>query len=700
MAFDYNYIPIIKGKGFCPNPIGVYGIPKHADSRANKKVIGTIPWENFWNEQFHYLLNGYETGGQFITPNFYWYLNFCPIATIGRGYHLPDYVDYDKEYFDTYAYAKSINWGTLNLKKRRGGLSEKAAKGILGYGMYMTPEKYQCGLAAGLDDYVTDMRTKFRELNLLLPPELRMRFKLSDTDDLIIAGWKQDGDPQGSQNTMYCRTMFNNPNVFKGKFMNDVLYEEAGEFKHLLKGFSATNAGLKVGLKREGTPIVYGTSGKSGSKDFRAMIKDAEHYQLIYNFLPGYRLMISGFVGSKNAAGQPEEIVPNIDKLQKELNLSREQVLGCEDVEKNDERIVAERLALKKAENPDLYLEHFLDFPRTEGEALMSIASNNFDKEAIADQQAFLLKQKYSLYSKCVLEYKKNDDGTIGANPEVILREATDADRDEMIVLVRKGCEISLNNLGYKHAYAAGGDSYDQDSALTSKSLGAFVVMARSGHPYKNAKGESISHKRIPVLIIRNRPRRKETFYENCLKASIYFNIIGLTMFDAGKPLVIEHYKTNGGRRFLAPRPLAFESEDSNQRHDFGMLMTGGRRSKPQMISLLQSYVLDELDECVFPIIVDGFANYNENDEDSDWDEIDALGLAVVCDIDRKILKSKKETKNDSSEREYVYNATSQGFDLKVSSEMNQARQEVKNTQKREQTPNDIFLNLLNSGQL
>jgi len=149
MAFDYNYIPIIKGKGFCPNPIGVYGIPKHADSRANKKVIGTIPWENFWNEQFHYLLNGYETGGQFITPNFYWYLNFCPIATIGRGYHLPDYVDYDKEYFDTYAYAKSINWGTLNLKKRRGGLSEKAAKGILGYGMYMTPEKYQCGLAAG-----------------------------------------------------------------------------------------------------------------------------------------------------------------------------------------------------------------------------------------------------------------------------------------------------------------------------------------------------------------------------------------------------------------------------------------------------------------------------------------------------------------------------------------------------------------------
>jgi hypothetical protein len=699
MAFDFKYIPIIKQKGFCPNPIAIHGIPPHADSRANKKVIGTIPWENFWNEQIHYLINGYETGGQFITPNFYWYLNYCPIATIGRGYHLPDYVDFDKEYFDRYAYAKSINWGTLDLKKRRGGLSEKAAKGILGYGMYMSAEKYQCGLAAGLDDYVVDMRTKFRELNTLLPPELRIRFKLSDTDDLIISGWKENGDPQGSQNTMYCRTMFNNPNVFKGKFMNDVLYEEAGEFKFLLKGFSATNAGLKVGLKREGTPIVYGTSGKSGSKDFRAMIKDAEHYQLLYNFMPGYRLMVSGFVGSKNASGELDEVVPNIDALQKEQGLSREQVLGCEDVETNDTRIAAERLALKKAENPDLYLEHFLDFPRTESEALMSIASNNFDKEAIADQQSFLMRQKYPLYSKVVLEYQKNEDGTIGANPTVIMRNAVDTDRDENIVFVRKGAEISLNSQGYKNAYTSGGDSYDQDSALTSKSLGAYVVLARSGHPYKNLLGHSISHKRIPVLLIRNRPRRKEVFYENCLKASIYFNVNGLTLFDAGKPLVIEHFKTFGGRKYLAPRPLSFESEDSNQRHDYGMLMTGGRRSKPQMISLLQTYVLDELDECVFPQIVDGFANYNEVEDDSDWDEIDAMGLGVACDIDRKILKSKKEEKTDTGEQEYVYNPTSQTFDLRLSHELKKDRTE-NSGQKREVTPNDIFLNLLNSGQV
>lgn len=695
MAIDYKYTPIIKGKGFCPNPIGKYGIPKYADSRANQKVLGTTAHQNWWEEQFHYLEHGLETGGQFITPNFYWYLNFCPIATIGRGYHLPDYVDFDKEYFDRYAEAKRIGWGTLDLKKRRGGLSEKAAKGILGYGMYMSPEKYQCGLAAGLEDYVTDMRSKFRELNLLLPPELRVRFKLSDTDDLIIAGWKEDGDPAGSQNTMFCRTMFNNPNVFKGKFMNDVLYEEAGEFKHLLKGFAATNAGLKVGLERKGTPIVYGTSGKSGSKDFRAMIKDAEHYKLLYNFLPGYRIMVSGFVGSKDQYGDIHEIVPNIDKLQQELNLTREQVLGCEDVESNDERILKEREELKKAENHELYLENFLDFPRTEQEALMAISTNKFDKEAIAEQQAFLLKQKYPLYGKYVFEYDKDENG-LDVPTRVLLREATDNDRDEQIVLIRKGCEISLNSQDFNHACTGGIDSYDQDNSMTSKSLGAMVVLLRAGHNLKDATGKHISHKRIPILLIRNRPRRKEIFYENCLKAAIYFNLVGLTMIDAAKPLIIEYFKTNGGRRFLAPRPKSFESEDSNQRHDYGALMTRGTKSKPQMLSLLQSYVLDELDECVFPAIVDGFSSYDESDDDSDWDEIDAMGLAVIADIDRKILKSQKKEKQDLQEKEYVYNSATQGYDLVSSVDLKKSRE--KGSTNKEQTPNDIFLNMLDSG--
>ena len=700
MAFDYEYTYYVKGLGFNPNPVGKYGIPKYADSRANPKVVGTLAWQQWWEEMTHYLVNGYESGSTFITPNFFWYLNFCPIATIGRGFHLPEYVDADKELFDKYAYVKrpDVRKGIISLKKRRGGLSEKGAKGILGYGMYMSIEKYNAALVAGLDDYVADMRMKFRELNTLVPPELRVRFKLSDTDDHIMEGWKNEkGDPEGSQNSLFMRTMFNNPNVLKGKFLNDVLFEEAGEFKHLIKGVTATMAGLKVGLDLIGTPIIYGTSGKSGSKDFRALWHDADHYGLVRHFLPGYRLVIGGFAGSRGADGQIHEDIPNLKKFQEENKLEDEQILGCEDVVRNDEKILANRKDLENASNPELLIEHFLDFPRTIKEALMSVATNHFDREAVASQQAFLMQQVRDLFGKYVFEDVKDEEGMLVMPRQVYIREATPADRKEDIVFIRKGFEHPLHEKGYRHAYAAGLDSYDQDVSLSSKSLGAMVVTLRKGHPYRNEKNEPLGNKRIPVMLIRNRPRRKEKFYDNCLKASIYWNLLGMTMIDAGKPAVIEYYKANGGRQFLASRPLSFESEDSTQRHDYGMLLTGSKKSKPQMLSVLQPWVIDEIDECVFPQIVDGLGSYNEEEDDSDWDEVDALGLSLVCDIDKRLLKSKKEDPEKNEEKEWVWDAGAGTFRLQ-SSKPQPKKTDLDKQKTLSNTPNDVFMRMLENG--
>ena len=49
--------PYKKGKGFCPNPIAKNGIPKYADSKYNKNVIGTPDWEKFWEEQLYYIIH-------------------------------------------------------------------------------------------------------------------------------------------------------------------------------------------------------------------------------------------------------------------------------------------------------------------------------------------------------------------------------------------------------------------------------------------------------------------------------------------------------------------------------------------------------------------------------------------------------------------------------------------------------------------
>ena len=50
------YVPIRKGKGFCPNPVARDGIPYFADSESNPEVVGTQKYEDYWFERVAFLL--------------------------------------------------------------------------------------------------------------------------------------------------------------------------------------------------------------------------------------------------------------------------------------------------------------------------------------------------------------------------------------------------------------------------------------------------------------------------------------------------------------------------------------------------------------------------------------------------------------------------------------------------------------------
>lgn len=636
--FNFNYVPRIKGKSFYPNPVAREGIPAYADSLDYPKTAGTSAHEDWWNEQIDRCLNGYTTGGVYIPGRYYFYLNFCKISTVGRGYHYPDFVDLDLDFFLLVEYVKNKKRGIISLKARRKGLSEKASKGILSHGLLFTAQKYRGGICSGLDDYTKDFTTKIKETNQNMPPEFYLHM-LTDNDKMYEAGWKDSTtlDDTGSRNNIKMATMFNNPNVFKGKALDDCIFEEAGEFKMLLRGYSATKACFQVANRMVGTPYVYGTGGKitSATKEFQEMWGDAEHYYLEKFLVPGVRIYTGSFIGSHDEEGNIPDKCPNILKLAQENNYSYEQVLGCEDVDFALNEILSTRKFLTGSKNRELYYEHFQDFGLTEKEMFLKFSGNNFDVEAIADQRLKLASLPTLPYNRYTLEWKKNEAGEIlipfqveakPVNEKELTREI-----EERLVYIRFHPQKHYRNL-----FVAGGDSYDQDTSKTSKSLGAFVVMSRRNNPFKSDDGKSLAHMRIPCLLIRNRPKRKETFYENCLKASIYYDLIGNTLFDASKPLVIKYYKDNGCKKYLAPRPRSFEAEDSTQSHDFGWMPTNNSRSKPQMISLIQTWVLDELQECVFDLIVEGLSEYDITQKDSDWDEIDALGIALIRDADMK----------------------------------------------------------------
>lgn len=621
-----KYEPIIKGKGFNPRPVATYGIPDYADSEINPHVVGTVAHEDYWNEQIDRCVNGYTTGGIFIPGRYYYYLNFCLISTPKRGEHLPEYVDLDYEFFNLIEYVKKEHRGIISLKRRRAGVSFKFAHGVFGYGLRFNPNAYRGGVVAGLKDYAEEFYDKFKETNSRVPPELRLNTLLNNADEWK-AGYEKNENglwlKDGSFNTIFVKTANKNSNVFKGYALDDCGFEEFGEFDNGLSCYGATKACFMAEKGRMvGTPYVWGTAGdiKSSSKDFKQMLADAHIYKLEPFDILGDRIKVGFFVGSVNSKGEPEEFVPNI--MEKYGHLSREQILGCEDVKATTDFILRERKELAKGEDKTAYYEDFRDNPLSRKEAFLNFTANEFNPELIAAQLTRIMELKAPKYRKVKLQWKKDKDGKKLDPPQVDVILAKDSDEDKDCVLILEDPQPNYKNLD-----VAGCDSYDLDQSATSKSLGAFVIVRRRDL----ATGRRC---RRPILLIRNRPKRKEVFYEMCLMAATLYNLRKNVLIDVANPLIIEHFKANGGEKYLAERPLSFESKDSTQQHKYGVKLT--QQNKPGMISLMQTWVEDEADECWFPQILSEIGDYDAQTLDSDNDAADAFGIALMRDVDMK----------------------------------------------------------------
>lgn len=687
----FTYEPIIKGKNFCPNPVARYGIPEFADSDRFPSVEGTYAHEQWWLEQFDRCINGYWTGGIFIPGRFYYYLNFCRITTIKRGRHHPDFVDLDLEYFLLVEEAKLHNKGIISIKARRKGLSEKAVA-IMDHGMRFTPEGYRAGICAGLQEYVDDFYAKITDANSDKAPELRLQFLGEDKE--LVAGWSEQSTSgwvkKGSKNTVFYKTMFNNENVFKGKLLWDCVFEEAGEFKRLMSGYGATKPCFAVGDEMKGTPFVYGTGGniKTSSRDFKEMWDEAHHFHLLKFEVMAQRLMVGFFVGSKNAEEQVPDKCPNIFAKYKDLDY--EQLLGCEDVVAGDDRLVEIRTDLLKAKNKKRYWSEVQENPRETREAFLKFTGNNFDAEIINEQLMKLDLLTTPDYSRYVLSWKKDADGKFRQPLQV---EATPAGinvPDDMCVLIHKD---GFPRRHYRNQIVHGIDSYDQDESITSKSLGGSMIMARKGNWIDPTK-------RIPLAIYYDRPKRKEMFWEISLMMSVFWDTIRNTMIVADNPAVFDFYKRWGCKRYLSPRPLSFESDNSEQKHEFGVLFTNGKQSKPQALSITQSWVVDEIDACVFPVVLKELTDYDIEQKDSDWDIVDALMCCLVRDVDMK----RAPTQEDPEEEDpYDLGEWIEDADGNV---INTSEYRPSNPRKRDPEREsvlhqpDIFLQLLEQGKL
>jgi hypothetical protein len=612
---------IIKPKGFCPDPVVKYGVPDFADSVKNPKVWGTVAWQQWWEDQIDKCINGYETAGIQLTGPNYKFLNFGTVSTVGKGNHPPGWVDFQYDLFNTIKYAKQTFHGVIGLKARRRGLSEVVSDIIDGGFRFKTG--YHAGICAGLQEHTDDFVAKFKRSLYLKRPELMVRTLVENADE-IIAGWQEkDSNGQwvdkGSRNTIYMATMLKNPNVFKGKYLDDAVFEEGGEFPLLDLGFNATEACFKDGDFLVGTPYVYGTGGNmsSGSKAFAAMWHEAKALRLIKFFVPSSKMYFPCVSGYKDAHGVLKEDVPYL----KELYTESERI-GMDD-EKRAAEIINERaLELKRKKDTKAYWDFMQNYCLTEKQAFMKFSGNNFDaiilNEGMYNLQA--LDPQYQIYE---MSWVLDEKGKIKEPREVKAEPVSDTFIDPFdsrhLIMIYK-----MPRKGYKNLDVGGIDGYNQDESKVSKSLGAMVVYRRN-HDFSFERN-------VPVALINYRPRVKEIFFETCMMASVFYELIGNTLADAGSDLVIQHYQNNGCSRYLALRPTEFDSEGGEQVHKYGVKFTVS--SKPKAIGILQTEIVLHSHKWVFPQLYEECLDYDVNQKKSDWDTADALMVAKMRDID------------------------------------------------------------------
>lgn len=654
MGFQQPYVPIVKKKGFNPNPVAG-NIPMHANGKLNPKVIGTRLYEEFWDEQFYRCINGYETGGIFIPGRYYFYLNFQLLnGVLGPMY--PMYVDLDLEYFRLIDWVKERKkLGIVTPKARRKGLSEDASA-ILSHGLRFI-EGYRGAVTAGIETYTFGLKNKFSFAQSHFIDEMRLNV-LVDNDKTYHVGYERK-DPiggfvdDGYGGRLSFETMYDKATKLEGEYFHDVICEESGHNKLLGEIVSSIKPALQFGDENIGTFYIYGSGGNilSNSKAFKEFWDQAENFGLERFWVPGNRKHYPFYGNHINEYYTDKDTGEKIDAIPNLRHLKPYERIGCEDIEAAKAQILSKRVFLSKLPNKKRLKEHNQALPLTIEEAFTSGGSNNFDDEKLYSQ-LFNIEGNESNYIPVILEFvhEVDADGIRKRKQplQVEHRPAKKNDPSGEIVWVYQYPRIDMKDLDI-----GGIDGYNQDQTQSGKSLGAMAVV-RQGNKV-NLINEGIHSGEYPVCLYYQRPARKEIFFDTCLKISVWYNLVKNTMCSAEQDFVIDYFLKNGGNKFLSPRPRSFDSPNNEQSHNIGAKMTS--HSKPMILGIVQSMIIDYVQYWMFPELLRDCLAYDEQYIGTDWDSVDAIALAKmrIEDMKSRPRKNNEEVDDVGDSPEWIF---------------------------------------------
>ena len=583
----------------------------HPDLNAD-----SVAYEEYWARETERCLYGYKPKGyNKISGKYYYYLNYYRIlgndGTKGNRKTLiyPWYRDMDHEYFDLFDQCKEENKGMIVIKARDKGFSYMNS-GILAHEFTFFPHS-EVGIAAGLQVTADAFFDKVKKGVNNIHPNFRHSW-LKDTDTMLKAGYKKknkDGkwETGGYQSVVHCRTM-DNPEVYKGERLSVMVFEEAGEFKSLMNAYMSSKACFMDGDLQFGVPIVGGTGGdiEKASKDFMEMYYEADAFNLINIFIPASKVYY-GYFDVKT---------------------------GQSDMEGAEEKIMEDRTKLQDAGKEKAYNLHIQNYPMTVEEAFLKTKSNFFDLSLINMQRSKIL-------ANVDFEYQLQT-GFLDWNDEGGVDWFADAN-GPVKVLHHPMPEVSGLDIG-------GIDSYDQDRAGRSESLGSAIIYRRFMD--MDSPGDCV------VAEYTERPRTAEQFWDNCLKLAVYYNAKMLVEYT--KIGILDYFRRNDGLKYLKEKPVTAHSPGTLTRNRYGVHMN--KQVKALMINVIDDYIKTNVEDVWFIEILNELADFGIRNTDRAM----AFGLCLLHNLDnfkRRIVKTEEKKKDIGF---VYYKLNSQGIPIKT----------------------------------
>ena len=556
----------------------------------------SVAYQEYWAKEIDRCKNGYKPKGMNkISGKYYFYLNYYKIlgndGTDGNRKTLisPWYRAMDHEYFDTIETCKDEGKGMIVIKARDKGFSYMNS-GAVAHEYTFYPFN-DVGIAAGLQATADAFFDKTKKgLNGIHP-----NFKhslLKDTDGVMRSGYKQknkDGKWEigGYQSTIICRTM-DNPEVFKGERVSLMIFEEAGEFKHLKNAYMSSKACFMDGDIQFGVPIVGGTGGDihKASKDFMDMYYNSEAYNLIPIFIPASRAYYGFF----------------------DIEKGTENMVGAE------KKLTEEREVIQKSGDQEAYNLHLQNYPLTIEEAFLNAKGSRFDIGLLNSQRSRIYSSKY-------LEYQIQR-GNLHWELTVEGRETVRWEPNPLgpyKVLSHPKTEYTGLDIG-------GIDSYDQDEAGASDSLGSAMIYRRFVNP-----GTASDY---VVAEYTDSPKKKEDFWDGCLKLAVYYNAKMLVEYT--KIGILDYFKRMNALKYLKEKPESAHAPGSKVRNRYGVHMN--KQVKALMEDVIDDYIRDSVEDIWFPDLIDELSYYGTRNTD----RVFAFGMCLLHNLDNFRMQVKE----------------------------------------------------------